>query len=54
MKAIQNVSAVFYRLPQEEATPLRVGSIETHELTCQNTAQGDLGLCTLAAFGLLI
>jgi hypothetical protein len=38
MKAIQKVTAIFFRLPQEYAGLLTVGSIEICESLCQNTA----------------
>jgi hypothetical protein len=50
-KAIQKVFSS-PRLPQEQARLLTVGSIETREPTCRNTARGDLGHGASVVFGL--
>lgn len=50
---IQKVSTIFFHLPQEKDRLLTVGSIDTCEVTCQNTAQGNPGLTVPVATGLL-
>jgi hypothetical protein len=51
-KTIKEDPNFSFLLPQEQARLLTVGSTETREPTCPNTAQCDLGLGASVAFGL--